>query len=342
MRHATQRFILTLATGLLSAQLSQPLFAQSLPAAQYSGMLGLQTISGGYVPVQITGPGAYAQNGVDFVGTPSYLNLLVTNIPEPSLSLSASVSAYDGTATANLFNSPTSATPIVSYSIEFNGPTQTVPIEIDSTLQANMSGISQTEGSTGYFTNQFVQADFSVLGSSGLQGAFSQGITLDPGTGNVYAITTNAPAAGGGSTTYAPGNILGTATTGFSGSLTGPNLWIAQTGIVYTVDLSLQNFTSIDSVIAPGATLQTSALIDPVFKISSSVANLSQYSILISDGIGNTAPAPEPSSSILMVLGLAMTSIATYSRRKKLTCDREETQSNSYPESGKYRERAMG
>jgi hypothetical protein len=87
--------------------------------------------------------------------------------------------------------------------------------------------------------------------------------------------------------------------------------WIANTNVVYYVNLD----ASVRSYPNSG---NASASIDPTFSIASSVADPQDYSILLSNGIGNlpvSTASPEPSTAILLFSGIG--AVVGLARRKR-------------------------
>ncbi len=159
----------------------------------------------------------------------------------------------------------TEAVGLVGYYIEFTGPNATVPVQINATAstpaKAGLAQIGISQAGVGYVFNMYATTDSSGEGS-----------TMDwTGTG----CSDNAC----GPITESQGTPL---------SVTNNQIWIAGTNVPYFVELQ-----------ASSAEFAGTSSIDPTFSIASSVADPQDYSIVLSDGIGNSAAstaAPEPAS----------------------------------------------
>ena len=105
--------------------------------------------------------------------------------------------------------------------------------------------------------------------------------------------------------------------TGIAGSVTDSHIWMAQTGVIYTVALGAYNALSVSGALG-GGSMTVSALVDPTFHISFTATNPSLYSVVLSDGIGNSTVAaiPEPGTCALMLVGLGGLGGAVRRRRR--------------------------
>ena len=203
-----------------------------------------------------------------------------TAAPSVSPNPAASVSVNPG-------NQPEGADASVEYYVEFSGPTATVPIQVNASASA--SGAASTAElliedlqDTTVYLNLVASTNGQVY--SGLIGS---------------SPTFNGPCSG---------NALGSVTCGSTyvpGATVSNNLiWTAQTNVVYDVYLDANSSNG-------------SASVDPTFSIASSVPGPQNYSILLSDGIGNSpasTAAPEPASTALLVSGIG--GLLCFARRK--------------------------
>jgi len=70
-----------------------------------------------------------------------------------------------------------------------------------------------------------------------------------------------------------------------------------------------------DAFAAAGSGVSASAttFVDPVFSFGAGVG--AEYSFLLSEGIGNSAPVPEPASFVLLIAGVLALSLVRTRRR---------------------------
>ncbi len=170
------------------------------------------------------------------------------------------------------------------YYIEILGPTLTVPITVNATVSA-----------LGAYSSAVLQ-----IGSN--QGiALSLAANTNGTNGQPYSADTLGQLGPTVEVSYVPGTPV-------TNNLT----WTANSNTVYQVSLS----AGADTAGQPGTS--ASAYVDPTFSIASSVSDPQDYSILLSDGIGdspasNTA-APEPTTVALVFSGIG--AVACFRRRK--------------------------
>jgi hypothetical protein len=202
----------------------------------------------------------------------------VSASPNPAGSVSVSAGSQAEGAAAD-----------INYYIEFSGPTATVPIQVNATASASgIGGNAQLWITDPQYNTSYLNLIASTDGGAyyGLNG-------LGPCSGD----TLGQQSCGA---SYVPGTAV-------SNNLT----WTAKTNFVYYVNLD----ASVRSLPNNG---NASASIDPTFSIASSVPDPQDYSILISDGIGNPAAStasPEPSTAILLFSGIG--TVVCLARRKR-------------------------
>jgi hypothetical protein len=267
---------LVLAAGALA--LAPLAFASTtgLPAAVYSGSglgffqdpLGRSDSSGNDGYQQITRPGSYSAGYPSFEGASFSVSTSVSALPTPSVSGSLSVqpSPYSYSQSA------VSATQQVNlfYYIEFTGPAGTVPIQVNASLGGTATGGRANSEAMFYLVDQN-------------QNGFSDEVVVSPSGGYTVLRNVQTNLQAGTSTASVADNLV----------------WTAQTNTVYGIGLSESTNTPGLATVAESA----SAFADPTFQIASSVADPQDYSVLISDGIGNSA-APEPASYALFLSGV--------------------------------------
>jgi len=266
----------------------------SLPAATYSGMVeaGVSNPQTKYV----TGPGTYSVSDSGN-GASASSTMTISSQPFPSVSLvsTATTGPNDsGGAQGNPYGN-TAAPYQIAYSIEFLGPQGTVPVQINATLAASVSNSNAFAFADSYF-NVFLGTpshpeieDYVVIQYGDAPppnqeiAGVSQLLTADPNTG------------------------------AYSGGGTDSQVWLAQTNTIYTVALSAYTATL--------GNTQVAASVDPTFQIASSVTDPADYSIAISDGIGDSAEttsiAPEPTTATLALCGAFATVCGVFRRRMK-------------------------
>jgi hypothetical protein len=277
--------------------------AQTLPAAQYAGHYVVNADLGSPT-LQITGPGLYSQNRIGQNGggvASTSLNISAT--PAPTVSYTSTVSApgVNPAAAVTAVQGDISFGPnnsLLVYSLEFLGPAGAVPIQVNALVQESASPLAL--GSIDYA----LQSSLTV--SRGPSPAFEDFVDFSGRSGyevNYAGLNT--------ALSYDP-------TSGISGSVTDSHVWMAQTGVIYTVALNLVGGIGVSGVMGGGSMTET-ALIDPTFQISSQAINPSLYSVILSDGIGNStvAAVPEPEISALMLVGLGCVGAVSVRRRRR-------------------------
>jgi len=308
---------------------AQQVHAQSLPAAQYgSGPVyaqaqwtGSGSLSGtnfnGSQELTVTGPGVYAP-AVDGGSAAASATLTVSPGPDPYLSLSASATSIptDTTWNGNFAGAGANGgTATFTYSLEVLGPSGTVSLQTNAVVSAGLSAIpadcvfsltgpcSPTSGPNRTTTNDASFASLTVLGG-GFEPVLDY-VTVSPTGGH----TQNAY---GGSTS--PVGNSSSWSTGISAALTDTREWMAQTNTVYTVTLEVSTNPNLDGFYGAG-TISGTATVDPTFQLASDVSNPSAYSIVLSDGVGNTSPVPLPATYWLLLSGLGGLGVMGWRRR---------------------------
>lgn len=105
---------------------------------------------------------------------------------------------------------------------------------------------------------------------------------------------------------YANINGTGNSTTGFKGQYTENGVYSFETGQVYVIGMTARTTaTRYGSNSVLQSPEEASASVDPTFSIAAGVPDAGAYQIILSDGVGNSAPSvPEPSTWLLTLLGL--------------------------------------
>jgi hypothetical protein len=166
----------------------------------------------------------------------------------------------------------------LNYSFEILGPNGTVPVLINA--NGSVTGLEPANlGST----NNSAESEI-IISSNGI--ASSAATSVDDSHG--------VPSPSGSFTTAG-------------------NVYALDTNFVYRVTLGVATSAGSDEFI-PGSSVFT-ATIDPTIQIDSALIDPSPYSLIFSDGIGNTA-IPEP-STYAVILGIAALSFAAIRRKRK-------------------------
>jgi len=307
----------------------QQLHAQSLPAAEYgagpvyaqANWTGSGSLSGtnftGSQELPVTGPGVYAPSVNGGVSAAS-ATLTVSPGPDPYLSLSASATSMPTNTTFNGNYADAGANPgaaTFTYSLEVLGPSGSVPIQTNAALSAGLSAIPPA-------------CTFSLSGpcspGSGpnVSGATPSSLASLTVAGDqevpIYDYVTVGPYGGTTQNVYGgPTSPVGNSSswmTGLSASLTDTRVWMAQTNTVYTVTLEVSTVDYLDGFYGAG-TISGAAMVDPTFQLATGVSNPSEYSIVLSDGVGNTSPVPLPATAWLLLSGIG--GIGAIARRRQ-------------------------
>lgn len=193
-------------------------------------------------------------------------------------------------------------TALLTYSMEVIGPTPTVALQINSLAQYATSGLTH-----GMRVDAFLQ---TAIDQEDAAGGFVAHLLND--TSIMDATTENAPLVSGSS------DLTGSFATGFAGGFDDKGVYTFQTFTRYDVALQVRIDTFVNGF---GGASSITASVDPTFAVAPGVANAGDYSLLFSDGIGNTPPAPlsavpEPATWAMMLLGFGGLGAALRSRRR--------------------------
>jgi hypothetical protein len=226
--------------------------------------------------VPITGPGTYPNS---LLGGRVSSTVVTTGEPFPSLSVSSQTSA---SSSPEALSAQSNAD--LNYYIEVLGPEPTVTLGLLGSAKLAASG---ADGST---TSQI------------------QLILRDEAITNIVA-----------GVNYQQGS----ATPVYSGDGFGSGVQAGFDPASFTLEtsfsiptsslLEVSMVASADALSIGGqGSASASAYLDPYFFIDPSTANLGEYSILVSEGIGNLPATPEPSTWAMMLLGFAGLSFVGY------------------------------
>ena len=298
MKFACSIVALAMTTALASLTAS----AQSLPVAQYGGSVTIGD-SDGYTNYSIVAPYTYTYTASDNKGGAASTTLTILDTPSPFVSLTSSSSTpftfnadaetgFSGTIEGGYIGS------MFSYNVEFLGPAGSVPVQVNADVGASLSATAP--GARGI---EYSGASFYVFNPSS-QEIFGDLVAISGASG----FTSNY---GGTASTLSYDS-----TSGISGQVDDSHVWLAQTGVVYTVDLGLAGGTSVSGNYLGGNMFQSS-YVDPTFEIAGGAPNANLYSVLTSPGIGNgvVAAVPEPSTYAAMLSGLGFISVLMWRRR---------------------------
>jgi len=307
-------FLTTVLALAVTPMFGTSAIAQTLPASQISGnlqLIGAQQNGSPTPSTQSTSIPGVIGNSITAPGEAASGSLNVQTGPAPSVSASAQVSASGANTTGQTIISGTGGpSTVLTYSIEFLGPTPTVNVQVNATVSASTSA-SPVNGGLG-LNRDF--ATFSVVGGAncGAYCSLSDSVSLSNSlTSNGYVANASFVQTLNSTTTSSSSIFSGA----YTGQITDTRVWTAATGVIYTVALNLgQNIVANGGL--GGGTLSTSASIDPTLLISSSTANSNLYSVVLSSGIGNTNPVPEPSSWALSMIGITLVALAVRRRTK--------------------------
>lgn len=134
--------------------------AASLPEAQFSGSI-IATSQSPYTPTLVSGTGLYTADNTDQFGDNSHVSLSIGSTPSPSITLTSqatsAVAYVVNKGNAGLYtsggllcgNAPANC--LLSYSIEFTGPTNQVAIQVNANMFASASAFAA--GSNGDMYN---------------------------------------------------------------------------------------------------------------------------------------------------------------------------------------------
>jgi hypothetical protein len=235
-----------------------------------------------------------------------------------------------------------------SYSIQFNGDPLAVsasPIEGSRIVFSNTGQLflnatgattAQPAASAGVASGGSMV--MSTGGSYGVQSQVSYHIVVDGPTGvfvpyyfeTAGGIQSFAGGAGQSGTGFAAVQLIGPGGTGFDastglssngnvfcgahGCVNSTQYFSLLTGVQYTVNVSASAGGSLNNFFNVTAWADPYIYIDPLF------AGGNQFSLLISDGIGNTSVSsvPEVSTWAMMILGFAGVGFMSYRRKKKM------------------------
>jgi hypothetical protein len=253
---------------LTSSHASATSLLSSVPAA---------TITGSIDGTSISAAGSYGgvasfleQSGVPLSGIPID-TASVSAAPLPTISLATSsilFTPYIYPGLSGLSGTQGSNTEL-SYSVEFLGPQAKVPIQVNALLQTSQSASP--------LTAVYAYSNYAAFGV--MNGATV--VFADDASGN-QTVTDN-------------------------------QVWTAQTGVVCTVVIEASSQISYACNVCTSSngafgSLHETAMVDPTFQIASSISDPQNYSIVISDGVGNGAAnaTPEPTSIALFASGIGV------------------------------------
>jgi hypothetical protein len=302
-----QRKKLLVAAALATfALMALPSSAQ-VPSAQFAGQVQTYAdVSGtGWETQTTSSPGSIGASLGGAVSDSAVSRLSIQTNPMPAVYASGQISSPPvngylpdvsiGDGKSDFYG------PQITYSIEFFGPTSTVPVLVNASVGSMTSALP-----TGY-ASLLGQANFSVTDPSGFV-AMSDGVSLNSNTvgggGSATSLVVqNALSVSNSTVTFSSGS-------GYDALINDAHIWNAQTGVLYTVALAANVQMSLSGLLG-GGTLSATSYADPTFQIASGYTG---YSIALSSGIGNLAPVPEPSTYALMVAGLGLLGVVARRR----------------------------
>lgn len=172
------------------------------------------------------------------------------------------------------------------YFLAISGSTPTVSVSVSAMLAASSSAnISNGSGTASFFVQK--QSGEEVLHDT---------VSFD----------STAP--------FANVNVTGDNVLGYHGKIVESGTYSFQTGSVYVIGLTARaTATDFGSATIPTGLQETAASVDPSFAIAAGVPDAASYRFIISDGIGNAPPVPEPPTWALMIAGFGW--LAARSRR---------------------------
>lgn len=265
--------------GSIGLTLPHAVAATSLPDAVLQG----NCIGGGNVPQQdLSASGSCSQAATLAHGETGQGQVTISTQPLPSASATAT---FNTPQNNNAIGGGAHGLGSLTYSFEIIGPSGTVPVLVNAT-----GHVSSSPTAAGVLIGSGAFALFSVE-EPAVGGLILQQASIDL-RAKLFGIST------------ASSNVGGTDATGFSGGFTVADLITMKTNTTYSVRLSV-NAVSGSGAGLGGGFQQTSALVDPMFQIGPGVPDPQIYSLVFSNGIGNSqVPVPIPAAIWLFISAL--------------------------------------
>jgi hypothetical protein len=258
--------------------------AQAVPGPQWSGQneVGGTKADGtccANITDPITGPGSYPNATTSALGGTASSTVVTQGTPFPSLSVSSQTSATSKHDT--VFGDSNAQ---LNYYIEVLGPGPTVTLDLQGS--AALAAVGSDTSTISYI--ELILRDDTINNVVAGVG-YTQGVA-GPTYGTDYG--SGVPAG------FNPASFK------LDTSLSIPTSSV----------MEVQMFASAEASSAAGeSAASASAYLDPYFSVDPSTPNADQYSILISEGIGNALTTPEPSTWAMILVGFA--GIGFFARR---------------------------